>query len=68
MKQKIKYSTIFNYRLKEFSDSVDKKNANSGVIRALFIIIPFLFLFVFFEFIWIKIFDGDLNKYTLFIY
>jgi hypothetical protein len=65
MKTKIKYWKIFNYRLKKLTDNVDTKNANGmGAVRAILILTPLLLITAFFEYLWLRIFGGDLNKYT----
>ena len=65
MKHKITYWKIFNYRLKELTGSVNTKNANAGGgARAFLILIPLLFVTVSFELIWVRLFGGDLSKYT----
>ena len=66
MKPKIKYWKIFfNYRLKELTDNVDTKNANGmGAVRVMLILTPLLLLTAFFEYLWLKIFGGNINKYT----
>jgi len=65
MKTKIKYWKIFNYRLKELTDNVDTKSANGmGAARAMLILTPLLLIAALFEFLWLRIFGGDSNKYT----
>ena len=65
MKHKITYWTIFNYRLKELTDSVNTRNANAGgAARALLILVPLLLITVLFELIWVRLFGGNLTKYT----
>ena len=62
---KIRYWKIFNYRLKELTDNVDTKNANGmGAMRAMLILTPLLFITAFFEYLWVKIFGGNIDKYT----
>ncbi|MBN1117961.1 MAG: hypothetical protein JXA77_12185 [Bacteroidales bacterium] len=65
MKTKIKYWKIFNYHLKELTDNVDTKNANGmGAMRAMLILTPLLLITAFFEHLWLKIFGGNIDKYT----
>ncbi len=65
MKTKIKYWSIFNYRLKELTDNVETRNANpNGSSRAMIILLPLLILTVLIEYLWIKIFGGDPGKYA----
>jgi len=65
MKIKIKYWKIFNYRLKELTDNVDTKNANlSGTSRAMTAIIPLVIISALIEFLWLKLFGGNTDKYT----
>ncbi len=65
MKTKIKYWKIFNYRLKELTDNVDTKNANlSGTSRAMTAIVPLVIITALIEYLWVKIFEGNTDKYT----
>ncbi|MFW6042939.1 MAG: hypothetical protein ACOCPW_01135 [Marinilabiliaceae bacterium] len=65
MKTKIKYWKIFNYRLKELTDNVDTKNTNlSGASRAMTAIVPFVIITALIEYLWIKVFGGNSNKFT----
>ena len=57
---------IFNYQLKKLTDNVDTKNVNGmGAIRAMMILTPLLLITAFFEYLWLKIFGGNTDKYTL---
>jgi hypothetical protein len=65
MKTKIKCWEIFNYRLKELTDNVDTKKANpSGASRAMIVLVPLLIFTALIEYLWVKIFDGNTDKYT----
>ena len=56
---------IFIYRLKELTDNVDTKNVNGmGAARAMLILTPLLLITALFEYLWIRIFGGNTNKYT----
>lgn len=65
MKTKIKCWEIFKYRLKELTDNVDTKNANpSGASRAMIVLVPLFIFTALIEYLWVKIFDGNTDKYT----
>jgi hypothetical protein len=66
---KVKYWKIYNYRLEELNNNVDTKNANpSGASRAMIVLIPLLIFTSLIEYLWVRIFGGDSNKYTCLIY
>ena len=65
MNAKVKYWKIFNYRLQELTDNVDTKNANpSGASRAMIVLVPLLIFTALTEFLWVRLFSGNPDKYT----
>lgn len=64
MRDKIKYKTIFNYRLNEWTDNIDKSKTNAGSGRGVFAAIPFLIIIVLIEFVWLRLFGGNIEKYN----
>jgi hypothetical protein len=64
MKNNIRYGTIFNYRLNEWTDNIDSSKTNAGSGRGVFIVIPFLIIVVLFEFIWIRLLGGNIERYN----
>lgn len=65
MKHKVKYWDIFNYRFKQLTDNINTSNVNlGGASRALIIIIPLLVITSLIEYLWVKIFGCNTERYT----
>lgn len=50
MAEQTKFMDIYNYRMNEIAANLDKKAANVGAARGLFIHLPFVFLVFLFEY------------------
>ena len=51
MVKKVRFVDIFNGRVNEISNSIDK-TSSKGDVRGMFFILPFVFIFSLFEFLW----------------